>query len=163
MPYLRVFLRILAITFAAWAGHAVAEERPTVGDLAWMTGSWTGSLGESGLALEENWILPIDGSIASLVRVTGTGSTSMVELIVVEEEDDTLMLRVQQWDPGFAPRTPGPQTMALRELGENRVSFEATGEAGFRTLTYSRPAPDTFVIEVEEAPGEVSRIELRAR
>ena len=163
MRHLRAFLWILATAFAALAGHGAAAERPTVADLAWMTGSWTGSLGDSGLTLEENWILPIDGSIASLVRVTGTGSTSMVELIVVEEEDDTLMLRVQQWDPGFAPRTPGPQTMALRELGGNGVSFEATGEAGFRTLTYSRPAPDTFVIEVEVAPGEVERIELRAR
>ena len=162
MRHLRAFLWILTTAFAAWAGHAVAEER-TVGNLAWMTGSWTGPLGDSGLALEENWILPIDGSIASLVRVTGNGGTSMVELIVVEEEADTLMLRIQQWDPGFAPLTPGPQTLALRELGENRVSFEATGEAGFRTLTYSRPAADTFVIEVEVAPGEVERIELRAR
>ena len=64
---------------------------------------------------------------------------------------------------GVCPPDAGPQTMALRELAENRVSFEATGEAGFRTLTYSRPASDTFVIEVEVAPGEVERIELRAR
>lgn len=159
----RVFPWILIVVSAAWVGQVVAEERPTVGALSWMTGAWAAPLGDTGLVLEENWILPVDGSIASLVRVTGNGATAMVELIVVEEEDDTLMLRIQQWDPGFAPRTPGPQTLALRELGENRVSFEATGETGFRSLTYSRPAPDTFVIEVEEAPGEVARIELRAR
>ena len=156
-----VFPWILGAALAC-APPAWADEHPTVDDLAWMTGSWAGPVG-GGQILEENWIIPVDGSIASLVRMTGNGATSMVEMIVVEEENDSLVLRIQQWDPGFVPRTPGPQTLTLRELGENRVSFEATGEAGFRSLTYSRPEDETFVIEVDMGGGQQARIELKAR
>ena len=162
MPRSPAFRWILAAALAG-AISASAEERPTVADLAWMTGSWAGPLG-GGQTLEENWIMPVDGSIASLVRMTGNGATSMVEMIVVEEENDTLVLRLQQWDPGFVPRTPGPQTLALKELGDHRVSFAATADdVAFRTLTYSRPEPETFVIEVDMGGGQEARIELQAR
>ncbi|MDE0348092.1 MAG: DUF6265 family protein [Gammaproteobacteria bacterium] len=161
MPHRRTFSWTLAaaLTFALSAG---ADQHPTVDDLAWMTGSWAGPVG-GGMTLEENWILPVDGSMASLVRMTGNGATSMVEMIVIEEENDSLVLRLQQWDPGFVPRTPGPHTLTLRELGDNRVSFEAGDDAAFRNLTYSRPEPDTFVIEVDMGGGQQARIELQAR
>ena len=161
MPQPRVFRWLLAAALACTV-PAAAGEHPSVSDLAWMTGSWAGPLG-GGLTLEENWILPVDGSIASLVRMTGNGETSMVEMIVIEEENDSLVLRIQQWDPGFVPRTPGPHVLTLRELGDNRVSFEAADDAGFRSLTYSRPAPETFVIEVDMGGGQQARIELKAR
>ena len=161
MPHPRTLRWTLAAAFAC-AVSAGADQHPTVDDLAWMTGSWAGPVG-GGQTLEENWILPTDGSIASLVRITGNGETSMVEMIVVEEENDSLVLRIQQWDPGFVPRTPGPQTLSLRELGDNRVSFEGGDEAAFRSLTYSRPEPETFVIEVDMGGGQQARIELKAR
>ena len=161
MPHPRTLRWTLAAAFAC-ALFAGADQHSSVDDLAWMTGSWAGPVG-GGQTLEENWILPTDGSIASLVRMTGNGETSMVEMIVVEEENDSLVLRIQQWDPGFVPRTPGPQTLALRELGDNRVSFEAGDEGAFRTLTYSRPESETFVIEVDMGGGQQARIELKAR
>lgn len=161
MPHPRAVHCILAAALAC-AMSAGADQHPTVDDLAWMTGSWAGPVG-GGLTLEENWILPVDGSIASLVRLTGNGETSMVEMIVIEEENDSLVLRIQQWDPGFVPRTSGPQTLTLRELGDNRVSFEAVDEAGFRSLTYSRLEPETFVIEADMGGGQQARIELKAR
>lgn len=161
MPHRQALCWALAAALA-WALSAGADQHPTVDDLSWMTGSWAGPVG-GGLTLEENWILPVDGSIASLVRLTGNGETSMVEMIVIEEENDSLVLRIQQWDPGFVPRTPGPQTLTLREVGDNRVSFEAGDDAAFRNLTYSRPEPDTFVIEVVVGDAEQQRIELKAR
>jgi len=91
-----------------------------VADLAWMTGTWSGPAGP-GAVLEENWTVPKAGSIQALVRMTGGGKTSMVELIVIEEEDDTLRLRLQQWDPGLKPRTPGPQVLKLVEMGDSTV------------------------------------------
>lgn len=161
MPHVRALGWTLAAALAC-SMSAGADEHPTVGDLAWMTGSWAGPVG-GGLTLEENWILPVDGSIASLVRMTGNGKTSMVEMIVIEEENDSLVLRIQQWDPGFVPRTPGPHTLTLRELGDNRVAFEAGDDAAFRNLTYSRPDPETFVIEVVIGDAQQQRIELKAR
>ena len=74
---------LMAVT-SAFGDH---HENPSVASLAWMTGTWSGPIGPR--ILEENWVKPVDGSIASLVRMTGDGKTSMVELIIIEEEDDT--------------------------------------------------------------------------
>ncbi|TDJ41272.1 MAG: hypothetical protein E2O61_00105, partial [Gammaproteobacteria bacterium] len=81
----RILLSVFLMVCAAVA-FADDGKIPTVADLAWMSGSWSGPAGPG--TLEENWIHPVDGSIASLVRMTGGGTTSMVELIIIEEEDD---------------------------------------------------------------------------
>ena len=86
----------------------------------------------------------------------------MIELIVIEEEEGSLVLRLQQWNPGYEPRTPGPQVMKLIELSERKVVFEATSEGGLQILGYSRPADDEFVISVTTAQGEFN-IPLKAR
>ena len=137
---------------------AVAGVTARVVDLAWMAGSWTGPLGEQ--TLEENWTQPRGGSIASLMRFTGTGKTSMFELIIIEEEGDTLVFRVRQWYPGFTPRSAEPMTMILTEIGERRVRFEATEAGELRSLTYSRPAPESFNIDVETGEGQKFQINL---
>ena len=152
---------ILLIALSVTAGSAVAE-KASVKDLSWMTGAWAGPVGP-GLTLEENWIIPTDGSIASLVRMTGNGTTSMVELIVIEEENDSLVLRIQQWDAGFKPRTPDPQVMELVSMGENKVSFKALTEGGMKTLGYSRPSDDAFNIHIETSKGDKFDLALKAR
>lgn len=129
-----------------------------IGDLAWMSGHWSGPM-QNG-TLEENWIQPTAKSMAALVRGTAADATNMIELIVIEEEAGTLMLRLQQWNPGFAPRTPGPQVMKLKSSEPNKVVFEATAEGGLKTLGYSRPAPDQFVISIELPQGQKFDIPL---
>ncbi len=140
---------------------AVAAPKATVQDLAWMTGSWAGPMG-GGQVLEENWTAPRAGSIAAVVRLLGQDAPSMVELISVEEEGDSLVLHIQQWDPGFSPRPGGAQKLKLHAVGENRVAWEAVGEGGMRSLVYARPAPDTFTIDVDTADGQF-HIELKAQ
>ena len=80
------FALLASTTFAA--GPAA-----DIDDLAWMTGNWVGNLGPN--TLEENWILPTGGSIASMVRMTGNGGTSMFEVITIEEKDGSLELHIQ--------------------------------------------------------------------
>ena len=87
---------------------------------------------------KENWTTPRAGSIQALVRMTGDGKTRMVELIVIEEEEGTLRLRLQQWDAGYKPRTPGPQVMKLIDLGENTVAFKSETEGDIAELRYTR-------------------------
>jgi hypothetical protein len=141
---------------------SAAQTQGAIADLAWMTGGWEGPIGP-GQTLEENWIKPTGGSIASLVRVTGNGKTPMVELIVIEEENDSLVLRIQQWDPGFKPRSAEPQTMTLTDIGENRVSFLAASEGGMKTLGYSSPEAGAFNIDIESSDGKKFTIKLKAR
>jgi hypothetical protein len=95
--------------------------------------------------------------------MANAGSTSMIELIVIEEEEGTLMLRLQQWNPGFAPRSPNPQTMKLVESSKNKVVFEAVSEGGMARLGYSRPADDQFVISIKTSQGAEFDIPLKAK
>lgn len=153
-------LALFLLPAGSLGSWAVADDvvTGTVADLAWMTGSWSGSFGEQ--TLEENWIHPVGGSIACLVRFTGEGGTGMIELIIIEETDDTLVLRVRQWFPGFVPRAAEPQIMALAEIGERRVGFVTAGAGDFQTLAYSRPTPGAFNIDVETKEGEKFQLNL---
>ena len=155
----------------AWSGTTMAEEgaapakeddgyAPSVADLAWMTGTWSGPVG-GGNVLEENWTVPKAGSIQSLVRQTGPNGTGMVELIVIEEEEGTLRLRLQQWNPGMKPRTPGPAVMKLAEMGENTVAFEAEADSAFEMLRYTRDG-DNFTISITFPGGRTIDLPLKA-
>ncbi len=150
----RSFPALALVLVLPFAAPVLAADAPsaTVADLAWMTGHWEGETGQG--TLEENWVVPTAGTMASLVRATGDGATNMIELIVIEEEEGSLTLRLQQWDPGFKPRSEGPQVMRLIELSERKVVFEATGDGGLQRLGYSRPADDEFVISIKTAGGE---------
>ncbi|HJN42853.1 MAG: hypothetical protein CL477_16000 [Acidobacteria bacterium] len=117
-----------------------------VSDLAWMTGHYSSE------SLEENWAEPKGGSIASLVRGIGDGATNMIELIVIEEEGNSLTLRLKQWDPGMDPRAEGFQVMELVEIGNKKVVFKNTGEVGLQQLGYSLNG-DQFTISVTTAQG----------
>jgi hypothetical protein len=152
----------LVVALLAGMSAARADEAPRVTELAWMTGSWAGPAGPD-RTLEENWITPSGGSIASLVRITTADATPLVELVVIEELLGTLVLHVQQWDPEFKPRPAGPQTLTLAELGERRVRFQGEGDGNMRSLTYSSPDPQSLVLEIEMSDGQKTTLPLEAR
>lgn len=145
------YLFIQSILCLVVCAPVFAEGPPaTVSDLAWMTGHYAGTTGNG--TLEENWAEPEGGSMAALVRSTGDGATNMIELIVIEEEGSSLMLRLKQWDPGMAPRAEGFQVMELLEIGDNRVVFENVSDGGLQQLGYSLDG-DQFTISVTTAQG----------
>lgn len=143
---------LLRKTTAAWsfafltltAGSAFAGPDATIDDLGWMTGSWAGALGPN--TLEENWLTPKDGAIAAMVRMSGNGTTSMYEVIVIEEKDGSLEMSIQQWGPGFTPRSEAAQKMELTEIGDKMVKFTAITEGSMSVLEYRRPTDTTFTI-----------------
>ncbi|MDD9964545.1 MAG: DUF6265 family protein [Gammaproteobacteria bacterium] len=156
----------------AWAsllltGMATADAAPpaaSIADLAWMTGAWEGPMGENAV-LQETWLEPADDAMIAAVRLLENGKTNMVELIVIEESEGTLIFRIQQWSKSYEPRMPAPQKLVLAELGDNSVRFEAE-EAGnaFRSLTYSRPSPEAFNVKLElTEPPTALDINLRRR
>ena len=50
--------------------------------------------------------------------------------------------------------------MKLKSSEPNKVVFEATGEGGLKTLGYSRPEPNKFVISIELPAGQKFDIPL---
>lgn len=153
---------ILAASILALSSTLALAAGPTatIDDLAWMTGNYAGALGPN--QLEENWIKAEGGSIAAMVRSTGDGKTGMFEMITIEEVDGSLVLNIQQFNPGFVPRTPSPQKMELVTLHQNHVQFVAVAEGGMKSLGYTKEG-DTFIIHVEQNSGAKIDIPLMAR
>lgn len=148
---------LLTVTVAAADNHG-----PRVEDLAWMTGTWSGAMAQGG-SLEENWAAPKNGSMAALVRgFSADGTTNMIELISIEEENDSLVLRLKQWNPGMEPRTEDFQKFTLVESKDRMIMFENAGNAQFAKLGYSRPADDKFVISIELGNGQKIDLPLEA-
>ena len=153
-------MRTLLLALLLIAPYMVrADMPPSVSQLAWMTGTWVGPIGEQ--TLEESWTNPEAGTITCVVRFRHQGKTNIYELSVIEEEADSLMYRVRQWGPGFVPLDPPGQDMALAEIGERRVSFKAIGPGNFETLTYSSPVDDEFHIAVQPQEGPPFQLLLK--
>ena len=153
-------IRFAALLLVFSAGPALSADSgqitsARVADLGWITGSWIGQLGDR--TLEETWSEPSAGTMAALVRMTADDKTVMVELLFIREENGTLALHVQPWNPEREPGRPGYQKLVLIELDGKRARFKGTVDGeGFRTLTYSRPAAETFRIDVETQEGAFS-------
>lgn len=155
-------IRLLTVaSVVGLAATAQAQPQASIDQLDWMTGNWAGMLGPN--QLEENWIATEGGSIAAMVRMTGQDETSMFEMITIEENDGTLVLHIQQWDPGFEPRTEQPQEMILEAISDNSVRFRAVSEGGMASLGYSHPDAETFIIHVGRPDGTTLDIPLQAR
>ncbi len=120
-------------------------QQHSVADLAWMAGSWVGQLGSS--TIEEIWSRPSANSVQASVRIGTGGMTTVHEFIVISQVDDSLVLSLQRWGPGYEPL--GPVTrMTLVELTEQSVTFDADSTADIVRLTYRRKDEDTFEISV---------------
>ena len=100
---------------------SIAAPAANIQQLDWMTGNWAGNLGPN--QLEE--LIASEGSTPiRAVRMTGADATSMFEMITIEEFEGSLVPYIQQWDPGFTPRTETAQRLELAEITENSVKFE---------------------------------------
>lgn len=153
---------ILAVVMVMTSMNAMADRVPgRVSDLTWMAGYWTGPFGEE--ILEEHWMHPSKDSVLGTVRITHDGATRMMEFIAIEQVEDSLLFRVNQWLPGMNSLHEAPQVMTLKSIGDRSIAFESAGGFVFKTLAYSRPTDDRFVIDAELATGERLQLELVPR
>lgn len=156
------FYAILAVVVLMASTNALADRvTGQVSDLAWMAGYWTGPFGEE--TLEEHWMHPSGDTVIGTVRITNDGVTRMMEFILIEQVEDTLLFRVNQWLPGMTSLHQEPQIMTLKAIGDRSIAFESAGGFIFKTLAYSRPADDRFLIDAEFATGERLQLDLVPR
>jgi len=159
----RTLFTSLALSLLVFGALPALAAGPSakISDLAWLHGHYEGPIGKG--VLEENWAEAKGGSIASLVRATGgDGATTMIELIVVEEDAGSLTLRLKQWNPGWEERYREPQVMKLVSLKPRKVEWENIGEGGLRKLAYTKDG-DNFTVSVTNPKGVTRDIELKAK
>lgn len=148
-------------TATAGSQTAPAQDgKPSVAQLAWLTGAWEGPLGPR--VLEERWAPAIGNAMTALVRFRENDALETLELVSITETADSLELRIQQWDPAMVARAPA-QTMTLAELGPRYVRFDAVTEGGIKVLGYRRTGDNQLAVEVTLSEGNELNILLEAR
>jgi hypothetical protein len=97
-------------------GRIAQPPQPTLHDLGWIAGSWTGAL--RGVEMEEHWTAPKGDSMIGIHRDVGQGRTLSFEFLRIEQRQDQIVYL--SMPNGRSPATPFP----LRELSGTRVVFE---------------------------------------
>lgn len=113
------------------------------------------------MEIEESWNEPRAGIIQAMVRISNENKLMIIEMIVIEEIDDSLRLHIQQWDPGMIKHKPEKQRMGLAFLEERSVSFEAIDQGLLKKLTYKRTSETDFEINVEQSSGQEFTVNLK--
>lgn len=101
---------ILTAAAAAWAAEprtehtfslGEGEERPaaTLGDAAWLAGSWGGTA--FGKRFEEHWNPPSAGSMVGLFKVFDDEGVSFYEIMLLTVDEGTLSLKVKHFNADF--------------------------------------------------------------
>jgi hypothetical protein len=146
----------LCVIFLLMSTNNYAEPPSSVASLAWMVGSWKGSLGPQ--TVEEAWSSPKAGSMDTMIRLSSPEGVHMLELVVIREihapgGQDTLMLHLRQFSPSLELVTD--QDMLLQNIAAQSVSFAGDENATITLLTYTRMAQDHLQVEVTVATGDV--------
>lgn len=98
------------------SAHSQQAQKPVLGDLAWLAGSWTGT--SRGIDSEEHWTAPNGNSMIGIHRDVGKGRTLSFEFLRIEQQGDQIVYL--SMPNGKSPATPFP----LKEVSPNRVVFE---------------------------------------
>jgi len=152
----RLFLLFLAA--AVTASPAVAQDaigsappaKAAIDQLAFISGPWTGTLGDR--TIEQHWTAPLGTSMLAMYRNVQDGQPRLYELLAIEQEGDSLVLRIKHFAPGEG--LVGRQekdvavTHRLVKVEGQTAVFEGTGPNPNRVI-FTRTSADGLTIRVE--------------
>ncbi|MEO8078008.1 MAG: DUF6265 family protein [Acidobacteriota bacterium] len=133
------------------AATAGASVKATVDQLAWVTGAWTGTLGDR--TIEQHWSAPLGGSIVAMYRSIQANRVTLYELLAIEQEGDGVVLRTKHFAPG--PGLVGQEAKdesvnnRLVSLEGRSAVFEGGDAANPTRITFKSPDGATLNITVE--------------
>ena len=106
----------LAVVSSLSAGRTEQASKPTLDSLAWLAGSWVGTVG--GIDMEEHWTAAKGNSMIGLHRDVGKGRTLGFEFLRIEQQGEQIVYL--SMPNGRSPATPFP----VKEVSSTRVVFE---------------------------------------
>lgn len=133
---------------AATLTGALAEEAPSLSDLAFLEGSWRG--GGDDFAFEEIWTAPAAGVMTGMARGYAEDELRVLEYIIVAEDEDGVVMRFKHYNADFTTwEENGPVTLQLTAVSENDVTFTAEPPSEtVKSIRYWTPAEDTLRVDV---------------
>jgi hypothetical protein len=154
----RVCQVIVCVLLAGASVHRVRGQaasppplKATVDQLAFVTGAWTGTLGDR--TIEQHWSAPVAGCIVAMYRSIRSGKPTLYELLAMEQEGDGVVLRIKHFAPGagLVSREAKDQSIDHRlvSLDGRTAVFQGVDPATPVRITFNSPDPGTLNITVE--------------
>lgn len=134
----------------------------TINKMAWLSGSWKGSLGP--MTVEETWLAPLHGVMEMMIRLSTPEGIQMTEFIVVRETvndngEPSLLLHLRQFSADHELVTS--QDMPLLGMEDNYAGFAAPPGSNITQLDYTHLEGDRLRVDVTMATGDVVTAELQ--
>jgi len=129
---------------------ARSAESASLSTLGWLAGRWVDDSG--GNVSEEIWTAPSGDSILGTWRLVVKGQIKLSEILTIQAEGQTLVLRLRHFDAKLVGREERDKPLELTLAGwnEREARFEGPGSDGQGlALTYRHPDADTLSCTVE--------------
>ena len=123
----------------------------SIRDLSWLAGRWQGSFFGQG-PMEETWLPPLANSMVGTFRAAKDDKVFLYEMLVIEQEGETLRLRMLHFDAGlkgWASEASGPAQWPYRSHGKTKVVFEDEKREFPQRMVYERKGETTLEIRLE--------------
>ncbi|MDX1647343.1 MAG: DUF6265 family protein [Longimicrobiales bacterium] len=112
----------------------------TLDDVSWLTGHWIGE--GLGSTAEESWLPPAGGAMVGVFRLANDEGVEFYEIMVLEEEAGSLVLRLKHFGPDLTGWEEREETVEFPLVARERETLWFDG------LTLRRTAKDEFRIWV---------------
>jgi hypothetical protein len=123
-----------------------------IGDVAWLHGYWAGE-GMGGYS-EEFWTPPRNGVMLGVLRIMKPeGAPNFYEIMAIEEHEQSLVLVVKHFHPGWVGWEEKDKALRLR------LRRIAESEAVFGGVTFQRTDAETRTVVVTIRGKDGSRTE----
>jgi hypothetical protein len=129
---------IAAAICSLWVAAPAFAQR--LDEMAWLAGRWVGE--GLGGELEETWAPPAGGQMVGHFRLLREGRPVFYEIMLMDEVEDGVRMRVKHFDPGFVG---WEEKDAWVEFEPRRASAEAIA---FDGLSIRRIGPDEITIRI---------------
>ena len=113
--------------------------KATIADVAWITGAWVGTRGNS--SIEERWGPPLGGALLGTSRTVSRGRMSAFEYLRIVERDGGLVYVAQ---PGGGT----PTEFVLTEFHDTFAVFENPRHDSPQRIVYEHPDEDELIASI---------------
>jgi hypothetical protein len=130
-----------------------------VEQLAYMTGSWDTTRGNS--HLEEHWMAPAGGCMMGMMRQTTDGKTGIREYEIIEETPEGILMTFKHVGPKMVDIAGRSLTRKLVSIKNDEAIFESLGPEPKQKIVYKKEADGSMNVLVEiDQNGKLRKIEL---
>lgn len=144
---MKIILSAILALAAAITSPALADEPPTLQEIAFLEGAWRGG---DDFVFEEIWSEPGGGVMTGMARGFEKDELRVLEYIIIAETDDGLEMRFKHFYADYSTwEENGPIVLELTNVKPNDVTFTANPPSeNVKSIRYWKPTADTLQADI---------------